>query len=215
MKNKILILLAIAAFALASCGDDDNGGGDNSGQGNPPSPPPVVCPSPSTGYLGIGEDCAYNTGKCGGYQDYKPTAGKYASFPYDIFRVGASSNYSGTTLSDTVNDIVMVYFGDKTVDNTEPGGEEDIAMVDSSDRTRLATRPLEQIHISNVIQGYTLNQSKKILGVKVNVDTEYLIAWLQMIGRDTLPSNVAQLQPASNIRLAPYSARDSVLLNKK
>ncbi|MCL2175277.1 MAG: hypothetical protein FWB73_04445 [Treponema sp.] len=91
-------------------------------------PDPVLCPDTNNdgnGHLGIGENCIKDTGTCTGLQDYRTAAAKVKPDPYDemaigypgdyfpwpIYRVGAltESNYPGTILDDTVNNILAGY----------------------------------------------------------------------------------------------------------
>jgi len=90
MKNKIWILMAIAAMVLMSCDTDQKQG-----------PQPIYCPdtdNDGNGHLGIGEDCIKDTGECTGYHNYA----KGTTFPKPIYRVGAEFAALPTAVSTII-----------------------------------------------------------------------------------------------------------------
>jgi len=94
MKNKIMILLAIAAFALASCGDDDNG---------------VKSHDAPYDHLGIGEPKGADCGDDCAYKNYNTSTGENA-FPKPIYRVGANADgYSDADIQASANKIIDAY----------------------------------------------------------------------------------------------------------
>jgi len=106
MKNKILILLAIAAFALVSCGDDDKNNGGNNNGNNIITPEPHGAPYD---HLGIGEPKGADCGDDCAYKNYNTSTGENA-FPKPIYRVGANADgYGDAEIQAATNKIISAY----------------------------------------------------------------------------------------------------------
>ena len=169
---------------------------------------------------GIRDGLTNDAGVCGdtgciGLKDYRTAAAQVKPNPYDslaigspgdyfpwsIYRVGALSNYPGTILDDTVASILAVY-----KDNTK---------ITPSDKTRLHTSALEQVHVtySAPWDYYTWDGSN--LGLLRGVDPSWIGGLFVDIGNNTLwPEDpIVQQIPTStgNVRLALNGAlRSSV-----
>jgi len=104
MKNKILILLAIAAFVLASCGDDDKGG--------------KTCTYKSIGGHGLSDGLTNDKGNCGkddcaGLKSYGKVAGR------EIYRNGSTNdtNFTDGKIQAFANTIDPAYSATENVGN--------------------------------------------------------------------------------------------------
>ena len=187
MKNRIWLLMMIAAIILASC---DNGS-------TPEPEPEVIVPHGEPySHLGIGEqkgaDCS---GKCG-FQDYRTAnmsnSGHADYFQWPIYRVGAKSHYQGTELTTTVNNILAAYKG-----------------LLSSEATSLKNSTLEQLRItynapSNPFEVATgkYTWGGNIFGIQKGNTSELIERCLRMISNGDLPPQLAIIQPTNNIRMA-------------
>jgi len=189
MKNRIWLLMMIAAIILASC---DNGS-------TPEPEPEVIVPHGEPySHLGIGEqkgaDCS---GKCG-FQDYRTAnmsnSGHADYFQWPIYRVGATSHYQGTELTTTVNNILTA-FRDS---------------LGSGEKTNLKNSTLKQVHITynapsgpleTILGRYTWNGS--ILGIQKGNASALIKECMRDISNSELPSVLAVvLQSANGIRMA-------------
>jgi len=140
--------------------------------------PDVYCPSLNDGHLGIGENCIKNTGGCGGLYNYA----KRTAFPQTIpiYRVGAEGS-NGATFTSTAGAMATAYND-----------------LDSVAKIRFNDSGLTEVHLHIGGTPYTWN-GNGILGMQAS---EYMaIGLVNMLGSSHgLPH--AQLQPASDIRLA-------------
>jgi len=183
MKNRIWLLMMIAAIMLASC--------DNSG--TPEPEPEVIVPHGAPyNHLGIGEQKGADCSEECGLTDYRTTAQK-AIFPREINRYGHISHYTTKQLNDITKGIVDMY-----------------GSMAPTDRGYFISRlgANGKVCVTHAANGmWTWNGT--VLGFDITADNEIFETLL--LSDPIPPANpvpglltpkVAQLQPANGIRMA-------------